>query len=43
MFFDKNDPKKDNSPKCKVNTLVRYMSFGPIKIVLYLSYNVINI
>jgi len=29
MFFEKKDPKKDNSPKCKVNTLVRYMSFGP--------------
>jgi hypothetical protein len=24
-FFGKNDPKKDNSPKCKANTLVRYM------------------
>jgi hypothetical protein len=29
MFFGKKDPKKDNSPKCKVNTLARYMSFGP--------------
>ncbi len=26
---DKKDPKKDNSHKCKVNTLARYMSFGP--------------
>jgi len=29
MFFGKKDPKKDNSPRCKINTLVRYMSFGP--------------
>ncbi len=29
MFLGKKDPKKDNSPKCKVNTLVHYMSFGP--------------
>jgi hypothetical protein len=28
-FFGKKDPKKDNSPKCKINTLDRYMSFGP--------------
>jgi hypothetical protein len=30
MFFGKKDPEKDNSPKCKENTLVHYMSFGPI-------------
>jgi hypothetical protein len=29
MFFGEKNPKKDNSPKCKVNTLVGYMSFGP--------------
>ncbi len=29
MFFGKKDPKKDNSPKCKVNTLAHYMLFGP--------------
>ncbi len=29
VFWEK-DPKKNNSPKCKVNTLARYMSFGPI-------------
>jgi hypothetical protein len=29
MFFGKKDPKKDNSPKCKVNTLACYMSFEP--------------
>jgi hypothetical protein len=29
MFFGKNDPKKDNGLKCKVNTLVDYMLFGP--------------
>jgi len=29
MFFEKKDPKKDNSLKCKVNTLASYMSFGP--------------
>jgi hypothetical protein len=29
MFFGENDPKKDNNLKCKVNTLVHYMSFGP--------------
>jgi hypothetical protein len=26
MFFGKKDPQKDNGPKCKVNTLARYMS-----------------
>jgi tetratricopeptide (TPR) repeat protein len=30
MFFGKKNPKKDNSPKCKVNTLAR----GSIKILL---------
>ncbi len=30
MFFGKKkDPKKDNNPKCKVNTLARYMSLRP--------------
>jgi hypothetical protein len=29
MFFGEKDPKKDNSPKCKVSTLAHYMSFGP--------------
>jgi hypothetical protein len=29
MFFWENDPKKDNSLKCKVNTSAHYMSFGP--------------
>jgi hypothetical protein len=29
MFFGEKDPKKDNSPKCKVNTLAHYMSFEP--------------
>jgi hypothetical protein len=29
MFFGKNDSKKDNIPKCKVNTLVHYILFGP--------------
>jgi hypothetical protein len=33
MFLGKKDHKKDNSPKCKVNTLARYMSFGPRKVV----------
>jgi len=28
MFFGKKDPKKDNNPKCKVNTLACYMLFG---------------
>jgi hypothetical protein len=28
VFWEK-DPKKDNSPKCKINTLIHYMSFGP--------------
>jgi len=36
MFFGKKDLKKDNSPKCKINTLAHYMSFGPIR--LYLGY-----
>jgi hypothetical protein len=31
MFFEKKDPKNDNSPKCKVNTMACYMSFGPKK------------
>jgi hypothetical protein len=34
MFLGKKDPKKDNNPKCKVNTLTRYMSFGPRKVVV---------
>jgi hypothetical protein len=25
----KKDPKKDNSPKCKVNNLTHYMLLGP--------------
>ncbi len=29
MFFEKKDSKKDNSPECKVNTLARYILFGP--------------
>jgi hypothetical protein len=29
-FFWQKDPKKDNSHECKVNTLARYMSFGPL-------------
>jgi hypothetical protein len=29
IFFGKKDPKKDNSPKYKINTLAHYMSFGP--------------
>jgi hypothetical protein len=29
MFFGKKNLKRDNSFKCKINTLVRYMSFGP--------------
>ncbi len=29
-FFWQKDPQKDNSPKCKVNTLTCYMSFGPL-------------
>jgi len=29
MFFGKKYPKKDDSLKCKVNTLAHYMSFGP--------------
>jgi len=32
MFFWQKDPKRDNSPKCKVNTLVRQMLFRPINI-----------
>jgi hypothetical protein len=27
--FWQNDPKKDNSLKCKINTLACYMSFAP--------------
>jgi hypothetical protein len=37
MFFGKNDPKKDNNPKCKVNTLIHYMSFGPTSRLVYLG------
>jgi hypothetical protein len=33
-FFGKKDLKEDNSPKCKVNTLAHYMSFGPFSITL---------
>jgi len=29
LFFGNKDPKKDNSPKCKLKTLVCYMLFGP--------------
>jgi hypothetical protein len=29
MFFEKNDLKKDNSPKCKINTFAHYMSSRP--------------
>jgi hypothetical protein len=32
FFWGKEDPKKDNSPKCKVNTLDCYMLFGPLKV-----------
>jgi hypothetical protein len=37
MFFGKKDPKKDNSPSYKVNTLACYMLFGPMKSI-YFSY-----
>jgi hypothetical protein len=37
MFFEKEEPKKDNSPKCKVNTLAHYVSFGPKCLVIDLS------
>jgi hypothetical protein len=36
MFFGKKDPKKDNSPKCEVITLVHYMLFGPFWFVIIL-------
>ncbi len=29
-FFEQKDPKKENSPKCKVNTLACSMSFGHV-------------
>jgi hypothetical protein len=29
LFFGNKDPRKDNSPKCKLKTLVCYMLFGP--------------
>jgi hypothetical protein len=29
MFFGKKDPKKDNSLKCRINTLACYVLFGP--------------
>jgi hypothetical protein len=40
MFFGQKDPKKDNSPKCKVNTLARYMSFGPFYSNNQFNYNI---
>jgi hypothetical protein len=42
VFWEK-DPKKDNSPKCKVNTLVRYMVFGPFNLKIILNYKRIYI
>jgi hypothetical protein len=34
MVSGKKDPKKENSPKCKVNTLASYISFGPLHLSL---------
>jgi hypothetical protein len=35
MFFGEKDHIKDNSLKCKVNTLACYMSFGPFLCVIH--------
>ncbi len=40
QFYEQKDSKKDNSLKCKVNTLTHYMSFGPSYSNNQFNYNI---